>query len=1632
MVEPRVDAANSRFFFFSSACRPFGMVNLSPDMVVGGTWASGYRYNEDTIKCFSHIHGWELSGIPVLPTTGPVRGQLGPDHYGSSYSHADEVVHPGYHKIVLKDYGITAELTSTMRVGFHRYTFPASSESHILFDFTTALGSSETDSAVTRRVGHRTLEGHVVMAATTRRPKPITVYFVVDFDKPFRSFGGWKDGRIVSVKDSIAGRHTGAYVSFATGRGEVRQMKVAISYVSVAEARNNLLKELPGWDFYRVVDDSRREWNDWLGRIEVEGGTLEERRRFYTDLWHALQGRRVVSDVSGSYIDMTGREPRVGQIPLDASGKPRFNHYNSDSYWGAQWSLNTLWGLVYPEVMESFVNSMLMMYDDGGLIPRGPSGGNYTYVMTGATTTPFIVSAYMKGIRGFDVRKAYEGMRKDHFPGGMMSKAGYEFNTSSGGGVEYYIKNGYVPYPLSEKKYGLHQDGSAQTLEYAYQDYAMAQMAGALGKKDDYSLFMRRAGNYKNIFLKDSGWMWTRDREGNWNRPVDVLKYEHGWVEGNAAQYTWFVPHDVAGLIRLMGGADKFTAKLNASFEKARVHGFVSGDFKNDHAEQERLRRVYINYGNQPCMETPFLFNYSGAPWLTQYWTRQLIDSVYSGISPQKGYGGDEDQGLMGALAVLLKTGLFATDGGVSQRPFYEISSPLFRRITIHLNKAYYPGGKFVIEARGNGPGQYYIQSAMWNGEPLNRPWLYHADVAKGGTLVLQMGDKPNKSWGSDAAAAPPSMSGGDPVWLDDLDLPQFSESVSATVAGRNAAGDSIRLRGVAYGRGLGVRTTSVLSFFLDGHGRRLIAIAGMDDRGNKAPAMRFYVLGDGKILFDSGPVAAGEAPRKVDVDLSGVRRLGLLAIAGDSGVAGGGAGAPGGPRAPGDWADARLIMERGYVPKPIPNTDEKYILTPASSRVPAIHSPKVFGVRPGHPFFYTIATTGQRPIRWSALGLPEGLSLDTATGIITGKAPSRGIYRVTVRAKNGWGEASRRIVVKAGDTIGLTPPMGWNGWNSWARDIDEEKVMASAEAMVGSELADHGWSYINVDDAWQGPRGGKYNAIQPNEKFPRFGEMIAAIHARGLRFGVYSTPWISSYAGYPGGSSDFADGAYPDSIRGDKRAYRRIGKYRFEKDDARQMADWGVDYLKYDWRIDLSSAERMADALRQSGRDIFYSLSNSAPFGLAADWMRVANSWRTGGDIRDSWISLYRSAFMIDKWGPYGGPGHWNDPDMLIVGNVTTGGKMHPTRLTPDEQYSHVSIFSLEAAPLLIGCPIEQLDAFTFGLLTNDEVIAIDQDPLGKPARLVTSGGGVQVWMRPLEDGAFAVGLFNTAGFGTSPQSYFRWGNEGAAAFELDLAKLGLNGRWRLRDVWRQKDLGVFDGSYSTTIRHHGVVLLRLSPADGGRSAAGGRPGSAAVAGGRYVSAAAGLRGTRAVWLDDLAIGTYSEDIRPISLRTSYKSADSLQIGGHRYGRGLGVQSLSAILLGLHGRASRLMAMAGADDGGNREIPLQFYVIGDGKILFASGDRRVGDPPVAVDVDLAGVQRLGLLVRDEVGGTANKRTNGDWTDVRLVMEQGYLPEPVRDTAARYILTPPPGKAPRINCAKVFGATPGSPFLFTV
>lgn len=641
-------------------------------------------------------------------------------------------------------------------------------------------------------------------------------------------------------------------------------------------------------------------------------------------------------------------------------------------------------------------------------------------------------------------------------------------------------------------------------------------------------------------------------------------------------------------------------------------------------------------------------------------------------------------------------------------------------------------------------------------------------------------------------------------IWLDDLLIQTYSESLRPTMAKTNYSKDSIRINGLAYNRGIGLQSVSVLAFYLNKKATQFSAEIGADDLGNKEKPVRFYVIGDGKILFESKEMKIGDAAQKVVVDLRGVERLGLLVTDEIGGL--------NNKRTYANWANAQLLMIGDNLPEHLPNHDGKYLLTPKSGENPKINSAKVFGATPNNPFLYTIAATGKRPMTFAVKDLPKGLDLDIKTGIISGKVTQKGTYVAQLKATNTFGDATKLLTIKIGDTIALTPPMGWNGWNSWEALIDREKVIASANAMVEKGLINHGWSYINIDDAWQGVRGGENHALQPNEKFPKFKEMVSYIHSLGLKSGLYSSPYIVTYASYVGGSSLYPTGGETQEyVKANKKLLKPIGDYRFEMVDAQQMADWGIDFLKYDWRIDVNSTKRMSDALRKSGRDVVFSISNSAPFANADDWIKLTNMYRTGPDIKDSWTSLYQLSFTLDKWTPYSGPGHWLDPDMMIVGNVRIGPEFHPTRLSPNEQYSHISIFSLLSAPMLIGCPIEELDDFTLNLLTNDEIIEINQDPLGKAARFIAEENGVQIWLKNLEDGSYAIGLFNTDNYGKTPQSYFRWGNEKTKPFTFNFTKIGLKGQFQLRDVWRQKDLGKFENTFQTDIPYHGVVMLKM-----------------------------------------------------------------------------------------------------------------------------------------------------------------------------------------------------------------------------
>ena len=470
--------------------------------------------------------------------------------------------------------------------------------------------------------------------------------------------------------------------------------------------------------------------------------------------------------------------------------------------------------------------------------------------------------------------------------------------------------------------------------------------------------------------------------------------------------------------------------------------------------------------------------------------------------------------------------------------------------------------------------------------------------------------------------------------------------------------------------------------------------------------------------------------------------------------------------------------------------------LTPKPGPEPRINGPRIFGVRPGHPFLYRIPATGDRPMEFSATDLPPGLACDARTGIITGTVKERGTTTVALTARNPRGSASHTFTIVVGDRIALTPPLGWTSWNCFAGDVDDAKVRAAADAMVKSGLIDHGWTYINIDDCWMvkpddqdpvlgGEARDKDGMIQTNKKFPDMKALSAYVHGLGLKLGIYSSPGPLTCAGF-------------------------AGSYRHEVLDARQYADWGIDYLKYDWcsyqtiAKDQSRTEYqkpykiMRAALDGANRDIVYSLCQ---YGMDDVWewgdSLGGNCWRTTGDITDTWESMSTIGFGQSGHEAFAGPGHWNDPDMLVVGWVGWGPHLHPTRLTAHEQITHITLWSLLCSPMLIGCDMTRLDEFTLGLLTNDEVIAVNQDPLGKQAARVKKDGDAEVWAKPMDDGSVAVGLFNRG--------------EKGRMVTISWAELGLTGPKTVRDLWRQTDIGSFDREYGVLVARHGASFVTV-----------------------------------------------------------------------------------------------------------------------------------------------------------------------------------------------------------------------------
>lgn len=761
-VDVQIGATHCRWFFYTPAALPFGMAKLAPTTNAYGSMGSwlpcGYDDRHTSIEGFAHLHEFQIGGIVTMPTIGELKTLPGtleqPDRgYRSRFDKSTETATPGFYKVTLADYGVQVELTATERVGYHRYTYPKSDSARILFDIGHPQGESAevVDTQIHYDAAENAVSGFVecypVYATFCDKENTVKSYFYAKLSKAVTTVGTYRDSLAYEGTTEIAGRGTGLYVGFATQTAEVVEMQVGLSYTSVANAQMNLEKETTGRDFDQVCTDARDRWNRELSKIEVEGGTDADKTKFYTGLYHALLGRGIANDVDGSYIT---NNKQIAKIPCDDQGTPLYNHHNTDGVWGGFWNLTQLWTLAYPEVLDSYVRSTIdFSRHTGGWLHDGEAAGVYTNGVQTNFQGLIAVSAYHAGVLKMNPDSLWKVV--------YQNEMGFEDRPDGAGRYDNgeFVKRGYVPLNNYVLPNGwVTNFGASHTLEYCFGAYAASQLALSLGKTAEAEALKKYAEGYKLLFDQETGYMRPREQSGEFMADFDPMKAWLGFQEGNAAQYTWYVPHDVSGLLSMIG-KEEFNRRLEKTFTLASqtLYGGKKGEFDSFSG----IEQLY-NHGNQPCLHNSWLFNYSGKPWLTQRYTRDIC-RVFYGTEPTHGYGygQDEDQGQLGAWYALAALGLFDVQGGTSIRPTMQIGSPLFDKVTIHLNKKYYSGDSFSITTKGNSASSCYVQDAELNGQPLRKCFIPLHDILKGGRLELTLGETPNESWGVEES--PPSMS---------------------------------------------------------------------------------------------------------------------------------------------------------------------------------------------------------------------------------------------------------------------------------------------------------------------------------------------------------------------------------------------------------------------------------------------------------------------------------------------------------------------------------------------------------------------------------------------------------------------------------------------------------------------------------------------------------------------------------------------------------------------------------------------------------------------------------------------------------------------------------------------------------
>lgn len=731
-VDTKIGTAHSRWMIAPGPWMPFSMVKLSPDNQNGG-WQAGYQPTFETLGCFSHIHEWTMGGLGIMPTNGKLFTQVGdqfrPDEgYRSRIDKKSEEAPLGCYKVFLTDTEILAEVTATERASFQKYTFPKDRDGRVMIDLhIQAEYDYKLSDVEVEQVSDYRIEGYCHQYSpgvwSNDADQDYVVNFVIEFDAPIKKIGGWKNTQLVD-SNRISGKDlkdAGLYVEFDTQTHPVVQLRTGISFVSIANASENLQKEITDrfdWDFNAVVQNQKKVWNDILNRLTITTNDRIEKVRFYTNMYRALC-RNLFSDINGEWMSP---DEKVRKFT-----NPEHAALGCDAFWNSFWNLNPFWNLVTPEWSSKWVNSQLAMYDSNGWLAKGPAGMEYIPVMVAEHEIPLIVAAYQMGIRDFDSEKAFEAMKKMQTTPATHVAGGFAGNRD----LIPYLRYKYVP---------IEKGRFSNTLEYSYDDWTVGQMAKALGKYTEYDTFNERGSWWKNAINPENGFAHMRDTAGNFISDFDPFQSgrDHHYVEGNSWQLSFFVPQDVPALINMLG-EKKFVDRLNWGFEASEPWRY--------NAPNDQYWDYPVVQGNQQSMHFAFLFNWANKPWLTQKWSRSIIDNYYgSGIA--NAYLGDEDQGQMSSWFVMAALGLFQTDGGCRVDPIYEITSPLYEKVVIDLGGRYNRGKTFTIEARNASRSNKYIQSATLNGQKLEQFYFPASELLKGGKLILEMGDKPNTSWG--------------------------------------------------------------------------------------------------------------------------------------------------------------------------------------------------------------------------------------------------------------------------------------------------------------------------------------------------------------------------------------------------------------------------------------------------------------------------------------------------------------------------------------------------------------------------------------------------------------------------------------------------------------------------------------------------------------------------------------------------------------------------------------------------------------------------------------------------------------------------------------------------------------------